>query len=169
MDASVHTLSVLIAGEPLRIATDIISREQNKWQPRQRSQTERRRDESGTAEHSGGEQTESLPRDFPTVWDWAGSFPPSVHCHTYRRSLPRSIWTLCACLDLKSNRSDLALESEVSRTSGTEARSCGCDRSNTGTIKDGCQRKEVASCVRRKQNGCYTHLIGFIWAELFIR
>lgn len=78
LKASVYTLSILVASEPLRIATDSISREQNKSRPSRGSQTEReggirvdggKEWERGTVKCSRGEQNKSLPQDFPTVWD----------------------------------------------------------------------------------------------------
>lgn len=55
LETGVYTLSILSASEPLRIATDSISREEIGSQPRQGSQTERRWDESrwGRSEKEG--------------------------------------------------------------------------------------------------------------------
>lgn len=65
-------------------------------------------------EHSGGEQNKSLPQDFPTVWD---SVVHSLHLSTAMPIIPSlhsSMWLPLACLDPKSNRSDLAFDSDAS-------------------------------------------------------
>lgn len=79
LETGVYTLSILSASEPLRIATDSISREENGSQPRQGSQTERRWDESrwGRSEKEGQwsiakeSRTNLSLRTFPlfgTLW-----------------------------------------------------------------------------------------------------
>lgn len=63
-------------------------------------------------EHSGGEQNKSLPQDFPTVWDSL-----SLHLSTAMPIIPSlhsSMRLPLACLDPKSNRSDLALDGDAS-------------------------------------------------------
>lgn len=65
---------------------------------------------------SRGEQNKSLPQDFPTVWDLVAH---SLHLSTpmpITLFLRSSIRPLRACLDLKSNRADLALDRDASWT-----------------------------------------------------